>query len=125
MELDQNPPSGFFLEGENSFQDGFGQWLYNIHSQDDCAARPYCVIHRQSLHHMSTWKLLWRSDRRIFERMCPHGIGHPDPDDMAFHHSIGNDFESVHGCDGCCVTELLTPTMKPWTLERDNDADQS
>jgi hypothetical protein len=32
------------------------------------------------------------------ERICPHGIGHPDPDDPAFKNPI----EGVHGCDGCC-----------------------
>ena len=38
---------------------------------------------------MSTWPV------SRDERVCPHGIGHPDPDRP--HHGGG-----VHGCDGCC-----------------------
>jgi hypothetical protein len=29
-------------------------------------------------------------------------VGHPDPDELEFHKSIGHDI-SVHGCCGCCV----------------------
>lgn len=42
------------------------------------------------------------------ERICPHGIGHPDPDDIAFKRNrprFGEDMakaDSIHGCDGCC-----------------------
>ncbi len=31
------------------------------------------------------------------ERTCAHGIGHPDPDSLAW---LG--CEGIHGCDGCC-----------------------
>lgn len=33
------------------------------------------------------------------ERICKHGIGHPDPDDLKVQSSWA---EGVHGCDGCC-----------------------
>lgn len=36
----------------------------------------------------------WRDDRSFMERICPHGVGHPDPDDE---HA-----DPIHGCDGCC-----------------------
>lgn len=55
-----------------------------------------CCVHSPSAHHMVTWPQNWRGDRQMMERICPHGIGHPDPDDL-----IGDDL--VHGCDGCCV----------------------
>lgn len=71
-----------------------GVTLYDVHDGVECAGRP-CVIHNQSQHHMLDWTLNWRSDRGIFERMCPHGIGHPDPDNQ-------EGYNSVHGCDGCC-----------------------
>lgn len=32
------------------------------------------------------------------ERTCPHGVGHPDPDDVL-------NEDKVHGCDGCCHPE--------------------
>lgn len=43
---------------------------------------------------MRTWPSVWRADRRLLERLCPHGVGHPDPDDRSA--------DRVHGCDGCC-----------------------
>lgn len=76
--------------------------LSNVHSDQLCAGQP-CVIHNPSQHHMSAWALNWRDDRGLMERLCPHGIGHPDPDAMHFQRSIGRDYMGVHGCDGCCV----------------------
>ena len=63
------------------------------HHRDDCQGRP-CAVHHPSGHRMADWPQVWRADRRITERTCPHGVGHPDPDDPA----AGR----VHGCDGCC-----------------------
>jgi hypothetical protein len=40
----------------------------------------------------------WRTDRKIIERICPHGVGHPDPDDP----KMMEVYEAIHGCDGCC-----------------------
>jgi hypothetical protein len=34
------------------------------------------------------------------ERICKHGVGHPDPDDLMI--LIGHD-DGVHGCCGCCT----------------------
>jgi len=51
---------------------------------------------------MSQWPLWWRSDRGFFERTCPHGIGHPSPEDVEFWLDGGQEFRAVHGCDGCC-----------------------
>ncbi len=84
-------------------------WIHlsNVHSMDQCQKdgdQP-CVIHNPTPHHMRFWNLHWRNDRGIFERICPHGIGHPDPDQFAFWkklHGEGMGAEAVHGCDGCC-----------------------
>ena len=74
-----------------------------VHDKANCEGQ-YCCIHNPSPHHMVDWPLHWRDDRSLMERICPHGIGHPDPDDLAFKERIGMDAktESVHGCDGCC-----------------------
>lgn len=54
---------------------------------------------------MITWKLYWRSDLGIFERICEHGIGHPDPDSLSFLRKKTDDTAlSIHECDGCCVS---------------------
>lgn len=54
-----------------------------------------CAIHWPSGHHMREWPQQWRGDRQIIERVCDHGVGHPDPDDQ--------NRDKVHGCDGCCL----------------------
>lgn len=52
---------------------------------------------------MRDWPQFWRDDRGLMERICSHGIGHPDPDDLAYKiRTGGDDAEGVHGCDGCC-----------------------
>ena len=54
-----------------------------VHDADECAGRT-CVIHSPTDHSMRHLPLHWRSDRGIFERHCPHGYGHPDPDQRAY-----------------------------------------
>lgn len=70
-----------------------GQRIY-AHAQEVCADQP-CTIHNPTPHHMVTWDQNWRSDRSIMERICKHGVGHPDPDDLTT--------DTMHGCDGCCT----------------------
>lgn len=79
--------------------------LVNVHDQARCAGRP-CVVHNPSDHEMRSWPLNWRGDRGLMERICPHGVGHPDPDDLAFHIRNGNTWQGVHGCDFCCCPQL-------------------
>lgn len=74
-----------------------GQVLNNVHPRRICV--PPCPIHEPSDHHMKNWPLVWRDDRRLMERRCPHGIGHPDPDDANIAYGLD---PGVHGCDGCC-----------------------
>lgn len=76
--------------------------LVNVHDRSECAGRA-CVIHAPSEHQMRTWPLNWREDLRAMERICPHGIGHPDPDDLAWQVSQGRSHAGVHSCDGCCA----------------------
>lgn len=44
----------------------------------------------------------WRDDTKVMERICAHGVGHPDPDARAFAERQGDAWFGVHGCDGCC-----------------------
>lgn len=76
--------------------------LTNVHSRKECDGRP-CIIHNPSDHHMRDWPLIWREDRGIMERICPHGIGHIDPDCLAYQISIGHSGAGTHGCDLCCI----------------------
>ena len=81
--------------------------LGNVHRRVECAGRP-CVIHTPSDHHMRTWPLVWRADKGVMERTCPHGVGHPDPDELAYLRTIGAEARSIHGCDGCCAPPETT-----------------
>ena len=76
--------------------------LVNVHDPSECAGRG-CVIHHPSQHHIRSWPLNWRQDLRAMERICRHGIGHPDPDDLAWQVSQGRSHAGVHSCDGCCA----------------------
>ena len=75
---------------------GSGQAVY-VHEYGQCRYGPY-PIHNVSDHHMVDWPTHWRDDRKIMERLCHHGIGHPDPD---CHNAIADG--GAHGCDGCCI----------------------
>jgi len=70
------------------------------HDPKACAGQA-CCIHNPSEHHMREWPLELRAST-LMERICPHGIGHPDPDSLAYFNRIGEDDFGVHGCDGCC-----------------------
>lgn len=96
------------LAGARTYTTGTGQVLHGVHDPADCEGRP-CVIHSPSAHYMADFPTHWRADRGIMERICSHGVGHPDPDDLDFiRHTRGEDDargEGVHGCDGCCTPQ--------------------
>lgn len=78
----------------------------NTHDPARCAGEN-CVVHNPSDHHMNTWPVNIRLDRRyaLAERICPHGVGHPDPDSLAYiEMEVGPSaaVDAIHGCDGCC-----------------------
>lgn len=77
-----------------TYTTGTGQTLHNIHGADACRRNDsWCVIHDPKPGPWSTWRTHWREDRRIMERICPHGVGHPAVE------NLGRD--RTHGCDGC------------------------
>ena len=53
-----------------------------------------CCLHNRTDNCMRCDRQHWRDDLGFMERICVHGVGHPDPDDEYA--------EPVHGCDGCC-----------------------
>lgn len=82
------------------------QVVLKVHRSDKCVLPGNCVVHHPSEHRMRGFPLHWRHDKGIFERTCPHGIGHDDPDDVAYQRYVAGpedaDWTGVHGCDGCC-----------------------
>ena len=85
---------------------GVGQEI-GVHEEANCRGA-HCCIHNPSQHHMRDWPTLWRHDRYLMERLCPHGVGHPDPDHIDSLPKARRHIESVHGCDGCCIDRNQT-----------------
>ncbi len=81
------------------------QILVNVHPPERCAGRT-CVVHNPTDHHMRPWPVAWRDDNR-FDRFCPHGIGHPDPDQFVHWEQMGLMGRAEHDCDGCCQQIVL------------------
>lgn len=82
--------------------DGIPMW---VHKVEYCSGM--CPIHNPSSHPLSDAPLYWRGDRGFFERICRHGVGHPDPDSMAYLRSLNPRADDTHGCDGCCSGEVI------------------
>lgn len=83
-----------------------GATVLEAHGPTRCSGE-HCCIHHPSSHPLDTAPLNWRADRCLMERICPHGVGHPDPDDLDHkRRTLGDAYEGYafdsHGCDGCC-----------------------
>ena len=127
------PPDGVFDAQTNTYTDGLGRKVGNVHSARQCEGRP-CVIHAPSDHVMRGFPTHLRIPgpfdikQMHMERICPHGVGHPDPDDAAYQRSLGPNMSvDVHGCDGCCgdpdqevrdaiLDELTKDEVRPWPM---------
>lgn len=81
----------------------------NYHRKKDCKGQ-VCIFHNPTQHKMRDWPMNLRTDpfaSPLIERICPHGVGHPDPDSVAYLNKVtGVKKEEygygVHGCDYCC-----------------------
>lgn len=75
--------------------------LTGVHLREDCKGS--CPLHSPTEHSMSDFTLHFRQDTFMFERICEHGIGHPDPDSLRhIETTTGSTAWGIHGCDGCC-----------------------
>lgn len=78
-----------------------GEVLVNVHPQTACNGRA-CPIHNLSDHNMRHLPQHFRTDNGLMERVCTHGIGHPDPDALPFFEEQGIEGMGIHGCCGIC-----------------------
>ena len=73
-----------------------------VHDEAMCDGEP-CPFHNPSNHHMVRWPVHVRLDKAaLVERVCMHGVGHPDPDSMQYIKERHGPHYGTHGCDGCC-----------------------
>lgn len=93
----------------STFTDAYGRTIIRVHSISECEGRESCCIHNPSKHALREAKISVRIPGPFdikplhMERICEHGVGHPDPDDMLYWKSRGEESMGVHGCDGCCT----------------------
>lgn len=96
-------------------QDKEGNWtksrlgrfeLTNVHDPKNCEGRGCAIHNHPSDHPLNNMPLNWREDWGILERICDHGIGHPDKDSADYLDSIGQGMRNIHGCDGCCPVDI-------------------
>lgn len=79
---------------------GTGQSI-RVHDEAMCTAP--CPIHKPSDHAMRSFPTHWRDDRGLMERICPCGVGHPDPDTIEFYRRhYGEEVARTIGIHGCC-----------------------
>lgn len=102
----------------DEWKDCTGRKFY-VHKRNALCDRDGCAIHNPTDHIMSDFKQFMREDKSfLIERICPHGIGHPDPDSARFiAKQEGNGSINVHGCDGCC----RDPWFKSEEFSRGNE----
>lgn len=81
---------------EPAFGMQLGRLKVRVHPAWKCQNRDIpCCVHNPSDHHMRDWEMNWRSDTGVMERLCPHGVGHPDPDHMAYVRSLTSEHECI------------------------------
>lgn len=83
------------------FTTSFNQKLSNIHDAGTCL-KEYCSIHNWSDHPLKGAPQYWRADKGLMERICKHGVGHPDADEIGLEHAG----RGIHACDGCCGSTI-------------------
>ena len=95
------------------------------HAGSQCEGQ-VCAIHNPSDHHMNQWPTTTRYDRfALVERICTHGVGHPDPDSLAWQRELvergaipAGAYAEDHGCDGCCRAPAAPG---PWKMGQDDE----
>lgn len=94
-----------------------------VHSGRSCLDVNGCAVHNPSDHPLKRFPLHWRWDKRIFERICECGVGHPDPDSLRYE-MLMNGFEaaatlSVHG-DMCYCCRYAYDFLREEAMAKDN-----
>ena len=99
-----NAPEPEVRPGYEKFQ--FANGVFMVHTRWKCVL-DWCCLHRPSEHGTRALPMLFRG--ATVDRLCTHGVEHPDPDAHAYLEFVGSEGYDTHGCDGCCGRE--------WTRE--------
>jgi len=89
----------------NTYTDIDGK-SFVLHAADSCIGT--CPFHKPTEHSMSDWPSTFNWDMMRLDRVCEHGLHHPDPDTPQELCSV------EHECDGCCeVREAVECVPNP------------
>jgi len=97
--------------------------VLGVHSADHCSPLP-CPVHRPSSHHMRDWPKDFKREWKIVTRVCPHGVQHPDPDDLDWLGRMRKpaDLPKAHSCDGCCGMAMPAERAERFIVLEDDDS---
>lgn len=100
--------TGVIDRGARTWTPPGADWRYeNIHPESQSCRDQGCMIHNPDeewVGNRNDWPYFPRADGRM-ERLCPHGVGHSDPDAARWLNKVAPGLAAdVHGCDGCCRT---------------------
>jgi len=85
----------------DTFTDSTGLKIQTHHSRD-CKGEN-CSIHNPSSHKLDKARQVWDDENKLMQRVCEHGLKHPDFDDVKFNKDAkSNANYGKHNCDGCC-----------------------
>lgn len=98
----RHPTSELYITGTR-------QILVGVHAENDGCHEYNCPIHNPSAFAEAIGHTHYRNDRQMMERICEHGVGHPDPDAQDWRERTFGDRDDVHGCDGCCRKRPAAP----------------
>lgn len=84
-----------------------GQRIW-AHPREACAGET-CCVHNPSQHHMSEFPQIWFDDTKSMARRCPHGVYHPDPDEVAFRKKRPGMWQQ--GWHPCCLSKCCDPQI--------------
>jgi len=98
-----------------------GQRILNVHRAGDCSGGN-CPIHNPSEHYLADAPRHYVGDKQLMERVCEHGVHHPDPDALAHLARVhGAEWAAeigVHTCDGCCTLPPKPPLQISTSRDR-------
>ena len=79
--------------------------VIQCHEVSDCLGR-WCCIHKPMPGPWQSWPRYWRDSKKIMERICPCGIGHPVAEMYEYTVAQGKGYILTHTC---CRIHPCTP----------------
>lgn len=80
-----------------------GQLMLDVHANSPECQEHGCPIHNPSDRAVAIGTTHYNTERQRMDRVCEHGLAHPDPDSQDWRERHFGDRDDEHDCDGCCA----------------------